>query len=125
MQLKNNLYTITDKETNGNDCSFTLSLIKDCVIYKAHFPEKPITPGVCITQIAKELAEETLNCCLTLVKVKNVKFISIINPLETQSVVYDIKNIKQADGVVSFQAVARDQDNIFAKISIVCTICNR
>ena len=32
-----------------------IRLLPDNVIYKAHFPEKPITPGVCIVQMAVEL----------------------------------------------------------------------
>ena len=59
MELKNSLYQITGKETNGTAVSYDLQLDASHVIYQAHFPGEPITPGVCIIQIAKELLEES------------------------------------------------------------------
>ena len=60
MELKNNLYTIVSKEGVGLMVSYTIKLIPSCVIYQAHFPGEPITPGVCIVQMAKELIEKLL-----------------------------------------------------------------
>ena len=79
MELKNNLYTIVSKEGVGLMVSYTIKLIPSCVIYQAHFPGEPITPGVCIVQMAKELIEELLTeqtavaHHLEITKVKNVK----------------------------------------------------
>ena len=56
MELKNNLYSIISADEAGK--SFRLRLIPDCVIYRAHFPELPVTPGVCIIQIVSELLAE-------------------------------------------------------------------
>ena len=50
MILKNSLYKIAS--SNAEEKSFNLELVPDCLIYRAHFPEQPITPGVCIIQIA-------------------------------------------------------------------------
>ena len=51
---------IVSKEGVGLMVSYTIKLIPSCVIYQAHFPGEPITPGVCIVQMAKELIEELL-----------------------------------------------------------------
>ena len=103
MELKNNLYTIVSKEGVGLMVSYTIKLIPSCVIYQAHFPGEPITPGVCIVQMAKELIEELLTeqtavaHHLEITKVKNVKFLSIISPKEHQQITYQIKKLEQSE----------------------------
>ena len=78
MQLKNNLYKIIRKEGVGPVVNYAIELIPSCVIYAAHFPGEPITPGVCIVQMGKELVEELLSeqrstpCKLMITKVKNI-----------------------------------------------------
>ena len=86
MILKNNLYKIS--ASNIEEKSFNLELVPDCVIYQAHFPEQPITPGVCIIQIASELLNELLQTEYKLTTVSNAKFLAVINPLDTAFVTY-------------------------------------
>ena len=74
MILKNNLYKIS--ASNIEEKSFNLELVPDCVIYQAHFPEQPITPGVCIIQIANELLNELLQSEYKLTTVSNAKFLA-------------------------------------------------
>ena len=89
MLLRNNLYTISQKEINGLNGCFTIELNSSHFIYLAHFPEEPITPGVCIVQIGQELLELLLeeSCLkkyrLEIKKVKNVKFLSVISPFSS------------------------------------------
>ena len=52
-------------------------------IFKGHFPGNPVTPGVCMMQIIKELTEEFTGSKLFLKTASNVKFMAIINPFET------------------------------------------
>ena len=60
-------------------------LNKDHSIFKGHFPGNPVTPGVCMMQIIKELTEELTNSSLILSSSSNVKFMAIINPELTPS----------------------------------------
>ena len=57
MTLKNKLYTITDMEHEGGTARFSLNLNAAHEIYEAHFPGEPVTPGVCLVQMAGELLE--------------------------------------------------------------------
>lgn len=121
MKLKTNLYTITTSNETAAGVSYGISLNPDCVIYKAHFPQQPVTPGVCIVEIAHELLEEYLQCDLAVKVVKNVKFLSVISPLEVQDITYTFTNIKYEDGgIVKVQASASAGDTVYAKISLVC-----
>ncbi|OWP85341.1 3-hydroxyacyl-ACP dehydratase [Flavobacterium davisii] len=49
-------------------------------IFKGHFPGNPVTPGVCMIQIIKEITQEILGVSLQMTASSNVKFMAIINP---------------------------------------------
>ena len=49
-------------------------------IFKGHFPGNPVTPGVCMMQIIKELSQEILGSSLLMTSCSNVKFMALINP---------------------------------------------
>lgn len=127
MQLKNNIYKIIGKEDESGVVDYAIQLIPSCFIYQAHFPGEPITPGVCIVQIGKELIEELLAeqtskpQTLEIIKVKNVKFLSVISPNETKQLVYQVKKMDLSeDGTkVEAQVVVLSEHKTMAKISLV------
>lgn len=87
-------------------------------IYKAHFPGMPITPGVCIIQIASELLQEALGLPIILNKVKNAKFLKVINPIETPELTYIFSRFKTEDDSFSVSITVEAADTIFSKLSL-------
>lgn len=129
MLLKNSLYTIekSEKLTSSDEMVggiFLLRLNPDHVIYQAHFPGEPITPGVCIVQMGKELMEELLDKSLEVARVKNVKFLSVISPKDTTSITYTFRKVEwSADGKeVKAQIVVTSGDEAKAKISFALRV---
>lgn len=132
MLLRNNLYTISQKEIDGLIGCFTIELNSSHFIYLAHFPEEPITPGVCIVQIGQELLELLLEESflkkyrLEIKKVKNVKFLSVISPKNNTTIVYTMKKVEMSEDAteVKAQIEVSFKDEIKAKISLVlCVSC--
>lgn len=80
MRLLNDFFSILKKTQEESAFSFSLTLNPDHPIYQAHFPGHPVTPGVCIIQIATECAEEALDRHLNLVSSRNIKFLKPILP---------------------------------------------
>ena len=120
MKLRDNLYSISDVQQAPESVTYSILLNKDCIIYQAHFPSMPITPGVCIVQIAEELLAQHLGRNLQLTSIRNAKFLSILKPTD-HAVLVHLKAIKQAKGTVSAQAVIDDgEDTVYAKISFTC-----
>ena len=120
MKLRDNLYSISDVQQAPESVTHSILLNKDCIIYQAHFPGMPITPGVCIVQIAEELLSDYLQKPLQLTSIRNAKFLSILKPTDHVVLVH-LKAIKQAKGTVSAQAVIDDgEDTVYAKISFTC-----
>ncbi len=121
MILKNSLYTIADKRMEGSGIFYQILLDKNHFIYKAHFPNEPITPGVCIIQIAKELLEDYLHEEYEISYIKNIKFLSVLSPLSTPSVSYVFDKITILPETNECKAqVQVQQDNVlFAKLLII------
>lgn len=123
MQLKNNLYTIARKqlEEGFSGSLYELELIPTSVIYQAHFPGEPITPGVCIVQMGKELVEDALQQELHISYVKNVKFLSILTPTQSASATFLLQKITSSEGgkEVKAQIVVTSGDEAKAKLSMV------
>ena len=122
MILKDQLYYICDRKTEGDAYIYSIELNPQHFIYKAHFPKEPITPGVCILQISKELLEDLKEEKLEIKVVKNVKFVSIISPNKNKQVVFKIEKISDTDdGDIKMQSVVYDKDILFSKISLICS----
>ena len=120
MKLQNNLY----HKIKDGDRDFLLLLNRESIIYKAHFPEQPITPGVCIIQIASELLAGLLSKEVRLAEVVNAKFLSVINPVETESVTYTITKLtSDASGkTLKTAVVVSAEEVICAKLSLLYSI---
>ena len=118
MVLKNNLYNIIERQNTDSGVNFTVRLNADHFIYAAHFPGNPITPGVSITQIVKELTEALTEVPLFLKIVKNIKFTQVINPLQHPEVTFIISTTQTDENGYKVNASVINGNDIFAKLSL-------
>ena len=133
MKLKNNLYKIISKEEVNSIFNYTVELNPSCVIYQAHFPGEPITPGVCIVQIGKEVIEDLLleqssvSRRLEIIKAKNIKFLSVISPNEMPILTYQVRKLGFSDDnmTIETQIVVNSDDKSMAKISLVMKLYDK
>ncbi len=124
MILNGSFYSITKKESIDDTVKYDIRLIPDHIIFKSHFPGKPVTPGVCILQIGQELLEEHIGKAMEIREVKNVKFLSVISPEETPCVTFTISHIQEKeDGSYKAQISIDHEAQPFAKISFTCGLC--
>lgn len=91
MLLLNDFYKIQNVQTSGEVTEFQICFNEQHFIYAAHFPGNPITPGVCIIQIVKELSKKILNGNIFVKIIKNVKYLKIIHPNEFPHIVFKIE----------------------------------
>ncbi len=122
MILKDKLYHIKGMEVIDDCPQYTIAWQADHIIYQAHFPEEPITPGVCIIQVAQELLDDYAQQHYVVQQVKNVKFLNIISPLETPCVKYVFDKIEISDDQEDCKIVVqvRTEDMVFTKLSLIC-----
>ena len=119
MTLINTFFHIKDVCSTATGTDYTLAFEPEHFIYQAHFPGNPITPGVCIIQIVKELSIEMLQRKLFLKKLNNVKFLNVINPVENKEVVFSISISSVEENVHKINAVISNENQQFAKLSML------
>lgn len=94
--FEGNLYIIENKEVDADGTTkFTLSLLPDSPIYRGHFPDCPITPGVCLLSIIRELTESLRGEKLSLKTVKEAKYVQVVTPETGQIEVYIVEEVKK------------------------------
>ena len=100
---------------------FNVILNPDHLVYKAHFPGQPVTPGVCILQMIQELLSEQMGMPLFIKKIKNVKFTRMISPLTDGRISVLFSSVCEEDGGVKALGMVTGPDNasdIFLKYSV-------
>ncbi|MCY1663690.1 3-hydroxyacyl-ACP dehydratase [Chryseobacterium sp. SL1] len=111
-------YTLQSYEkTESGNFTAQISLNKDHDIFKGHFPGNPVTPGVCMMQIVKELTEEFTGSSLFLKTASNVKFMAIINPFETPDLKIQL-DITENEGDVKVKNTTSFGETIALKMSV-------
>ena len=122
MKLLDSLYTVVSDRIIDDGRQYDLRLNPEHFIYKAHFPGEPITPGVCIMQMAQELAGLATGEKLSVECVRNVKFLHIITPDSIPQISCSLQKMSQEDGMLRFQTVFTSGDEVSAKLSLICRI---
>ena len=111
-------YTLESSEKLENGSfSANIKLNKDHNIFNGHFPGNPVTPGVCMMQIVKELTEEFTGNKLFLKSASNVKFMAIINPFETPDLTMQL-DIKEIENEVKVKNTTAFGETIALKLSV-------
>ncbi|MDR3365354.1 MAG: 3-hydroxyacyl-ACP dehydratase [Prevotellaceae bacterium] len=118
MKLVDDFYRIAQVAGADTEPEYLILLNKEHFIYRAHFPGNPITPGVCLIQLCKELMERRVGKPLLLKKIANVKFLSVVNPTVVGAVRVAFSKITPAENGYSFSAVVYSGATQFAKLSL-------
>lgn len=77
---KEQFYTIQRTESAGNQHDITIKLNENHHIYKGHFPQHPVVPGVCTLQIIKECVSAIAKMKVRYQTISSCKFTSLIVP---------------------------------------------
>ena len=114
MKLEHELYTIVEKA----DKNVRIRLRPESEIFKAHFPDNPVTPGVCQVGIVEELAEKICGFKLFLKEVKLLKYTDILHPSKEEVEVHFDRLEEQEEGVIAKGLVMSD-GRVFTKFSLI------
>ena len=82
MQLNGTLYKILSHD----DTHVVVEMLDGHPVYKGHFPNQPITPGVMSLRMVKELCQMTTGYQIRYSHIKNCRFHSIIKPGDTLNI---------------------------------------
>ncbi len=116
--LLNNFYnTIKIHEESDNELIADIKLNPEHEIYKGHFPDNPVVPGVVSIQMINEILSKHLNKNLLTSKARNIKFPAMINPNINPKLYFNIKYSKQSDDSYKVNAQIYFEDTVFLKFN--------
>ena len=113
--LLKDFYKINEMDTVDNTTSVTITINKNHKIFKGHFPNNPVMPGVCMMQIIKEITEEVVGATLFMEKCSNVKFMALINP-DKNNVLKLVLNISDTDGIIKVKNTTHFDETLALKL---------
>lgn len=109
-------YRVLETNFSTDELTAVVELNASHEIFKGHFPNNPVTPGVCMLQILKELTERAVNKKLFIKECTNVKFMALINP-EINSVLDIAITLSDNDSFYKIRASACFNDTTALKVS--------
>ena len=113
--LLNDFYTLGPvTKTGPAKLTAAIGLNAGHAIFKGHFEQMPIVPGVCQTQIVKELLQQELDKNLTMVKGSNIKFMGMIVPQQHPTITVEME-YSQAGNLYTAEAKLFYENTTFTK----------
>ena len=118
MNFLDNLFILNSIDGTENGFTALLRCNPEHLIYQAHFPDNPITPGACLLQIAGELLQRKLGRPLFLKSSKNVKYLNVLIPAEDKEVRFVFSNLAETETECKAQVVIADEAQVYTKMSL-------
>lgn len=114
-----NFYTIETKEVSDdkNIASIDIKVNKDHTIFKGHFPDNPVMPGVCMMQIIKEITEDIVDSKLFMERCSNVKFMALINPEINSKLNLELQISEDEDGIIKVKNISKFEETVALKLT--------
>jgi 3-hydroxyacyl-[acyl-carrier-protein] dehydratase len=82
--LLDHFYTIDQLQQTDNVITAQISFDINHPIFKGHFPDMPIVPGVCQTQMLGEVLSKALGKEVQLKSAASIKFLSVVEPTKNK-----------------------------------------
>ena len=108
MKLNGDFFEVLTKESLENGFRCQVSLNAEHTIYQAHFPGNPITPGVCLLQMATELLEQHYGERLQLHTADAIKFRKPVTPDMRPTFVFT--GLNHEEGTLAVTVNVEDED---------------
>ena len=118
--LLKDFYKINSLEkTDAQKYVAQIVINKDHDVFKGHFPGNPVTPGVCMMQIIKELTQQVVNAPITMKSASNIKFMALINPEVNPGLKLELEISEGEDSNIKVKNTTFFDDTIALKLSCI------
>lgn len=118
MVFLDNLFIVASVEETDTGFTTVLRCNPEHLIYQAHFPGNPITPGACLLQTAGEVLQQKLGRPLYLKASKNVKYLNVLIPAEDKEVRFMFSNLAEGETECKAQVTIADEAQVYTKMSL-------
>ena len=90
MRLEGNFYKVHTIEQVEDSYKVEVELFADHPIYKGHFPQQAVVPGVCTLTIIRECLGEILSNEVSFKSIKECKYVSALIPQEDLRIIINL-----------------------------------
>ena len=118
MHFLDNLFILQSVADTENGFTAVLRCDPKHLIYQAHFPGNPITPGACLLQTAGEVLQRKIGRPLYLKASKNIKYLNVLIPATDKEVRFVFSNLAETETECKAQVVIADEAQIYTKMSL-------
>ncbi len=102
--LENKLYKIESFSFSDDKLLAQLKLNPDHPIFKGHFPDVPVLPGVTMMHMVKELLEKAFEKKLQLANARSLKFLNMLNPQQIDVINVEVNILDNQQNTIKMKA---------------------
>ena len=114
MRLEGDFYKVHTIEQVEDNYKIEVELFEDHPVYKGHFPQQPVVPGVCTLTVIKECIGKILSDNVSFSSIKECKYVSALIPQQGLRIII---NLAIADGDKVIATVVRvDNQQLVLKL---------
>ena len=118
--LIENYYKINDIVKEKGKAIFQVSLMQDCKVYEGHFPDEPVSPGVCNIQMIKECAEQVVGKSLFLNNLQQCRLTTLITPFVYPQLKVEI-SMEEKEDIYKLKATIGKDGDIYIELKAEMT----
>lgn len=78
--MNNEIYSLSALEKTEDSITATVRYDASHPVFKGHFPDNPIVPGVCTLNMISDIVSENIGRDFRIQSASNVKFLQLIRP---------------------------------------------
>ena len=110
MLLKDKYYKIMkENRLDANNGVYLLSLLPQADVYRGHFPQKPVCPGVCNIETIRECAEMQTGRDLFIKTIKQCRLTAVATPQICPLIDVTV-SVARIEGTDSFSVIGKIAD---------------
>ena len=106
--LVNDYFKIDSCVDKGDEALFSITLLPDYCAYEGHFPDNPVSPGVCNIQMIKECAEQLAGKHLFLGYISQCRLSAVMTPQTTPQILLRMQ-LSESEGLFKVKAVITNE----------------
>ncbi|MBL6446520.1 hypothetical protein JMN32_09380 [Fulvivirga sp. 29W222] len=111
--LKGNLYTLGKVvQPEVGHYMVNVSLNVDHDIFKGHFPQQPVLPGVCLLEILKEIISQETGKSWFMSEGVNIKYVKLVDPTKDAQLKFDILTKEVPKGLAATASTFLDNGEV-------------
>lgn len=119
--LENSYFSIIGSQTTDEATHFTIHLLPEHPVYQGHFPDNPVSPGVCNLQMIKECAQHVAGRSLTFDNISQYRLLQVLSPNTHTAIDINLSVSTDATGfVILATATAGQSIALSLKAHAIC-----